>query len=86
MPDAITLLLVEDSEQQRQKLTAILEFVAQGVVSVTDSQHVLDRLDENFEAILLGNCDKSENITEIFNAIQNLVEAPPVLLLIFSGK
>ncbi len=82
MPDSMTLLLVEDSKQQRQKLTAILEFVAQGAVSVTDSQSVLDRLDEKFEAILLGNCDTSENLVQIYNAIQNIDEAPPILLLI----
>lgn len=82
MPDSMTLLLVEDSKQQRQKLTAILEFVAQSAVSVTDSQSVLERLDEKFEAILLGNCDTSENLVQIYNAIQNIDEAPPVLLLI----
>ncbi len=85
MPNVMTLLLVEDSKQQSQKLTAILEFVAQGAVSVTDSENVLGRLGEKFEAILLGNCDTSENLTRIYNAIQELDEAPPVLLLISNG-
>lgn len=82
MPNTMTLLLVEDSKQQSQKLTAILEFVAQGAVSVTDSENALDRLEEKFEAILLGNCGTSENLTRIYNAIKDLEEAPPVLLLI----
>ncbi len=82
MPNVMTLLLVEDSKQQSQKLTAILEFVAQGAVSVTNSEGVFGRLDEKFEAILLGNCDTSENLARIYNAIQKLDEAPPVLLLI----
>jgi sigma-54 specific flagellar transcriptional regulator A len=78
----MSLLLVEDSKQQRQKLTAILEFVAQGAVSVADSQNVLDNLGEKFEAIFLGNCDMSENLARIYNAIQSMDDAPPVLLLI----
>ena len=82
MPEAMSLLLVEDSKQQRQKLTAILEFVAQGAVSVADCQSALDHLGEKFEAILLGDCDTPENLTRIFNAIQSLEDAPPVLLLI----
>jgi DNA-binding NtrC family response regulator len=82
MPNAMTLLLVEDSKQQSQKLTAILEFVAQGAVSVTDSESVLGRLEEKFEAILLGTCGTSENLARIYSAIQELDEAPPILLLI----
>ena len=68
----MSLLLVEDSKQQSQKLTAILEFVAQGVVNVADSQNVLDSLGEKYEAILLGNCDTPENLIQIYNAIQEL--------------
>ena len=82
MPNVMTLLLVEDSKQQSQKLTAILEFVAQGAVSVTDSENVSGRLGEKFEAILLGNCSTSENLARIYNAVQELDEAPPILLLI----
>ena len=75
MSDSMTLLLVEDSEQQRQKLTAILEFVAQGAVSVTSSQDAFGRLDEKFEAILLGDCGTPENLTLLFNAIKEKPEA-----------
>ena len=82
MPDSMTLLLVEDSEQQRQKLTAILEFVAQSAVSVTSSQDAFGRLDEKFEAILLGDCGTPENLTLLFNAINEKPDAAPVLLLV----
>jgi sigma-54 specific flagellar transcriptional regulator A len=82
MSDAMSLLLVEDSPQQRQKLTAILEFVAQCPVRVADSQNLQDCLGEKYEAILLGNCDTPENLAKIYNSIQELEDAPPILLLI----
>jgi sigma-54 specific flagellar transcriptional regulator A len=83
MPESMTLLLVEDDEQQRQKLTAILEFVAQGAVDVTDSSKVLDLLDsEGIEAILLGNCGSSEQLSELFTRIKQKSENTPVVLLL----
>lgn len=82
MPDSMTLLLVEDNEQQRQKLTAILEFVAQGAVNVTDSQQALEKINGNVEAVLLGSCGSSQRLTELFNEIKAKSEQVPVMLLV----
>jgi len=84
MPDLMTLLLVEDNDQQRQKLTAILEFVAQGAVNVTDSStsRVLGFLDERTEAVLLGNCGSAERLTELFAEVKKKSEHTPVVLLL----
>lgn len=82
MPDSMTLLLVEDNDQQRQKLTAILEFVAQGAVNVTDSQHALDNINGNVEAVLLGDCGSSQRLTELFNEIQTTSAQIPLMLLV----
>ncbi len=82
MPDSMTLLLVEDNDQQRQKFTAILEFVAQGAVNVTDSSRVLDFLDDRTEAVLLGNCGSAERLVELFAEIKKKSENTPVVLLL----
>ncbi len=82
MPDSMTLLLVEDDDQQRQKLTAILEFVAQGAVNVTDSQHALDKIDDRVEAVLLGDCGSSQGLTKLFNAIKEKAENIPLMILV----
>lgn len=82
MPDSMTLLLVEDDDQQRQKLAAILEFVAQGAVRVTDSQQALDKINGNVEAVLLGDCGSAQRVSELFNAIKAKSEQIPLMLLI----
>jgi sigma-54 specific flagellar transcriptional regulator A len=87
MPETMTLLLVEDDDQQRQKLTAILEFVAQGAVNVTDSSKVLDLLDsDGIELILLGNCGSTERLSELFTEIKQKSEDTPVVLLLPEDK
>lgn len=82
MPDSMTLLLVEDDDQQRQKLTAILEFVAQGAVNVTDSENALEKIDERVEAVLLGDCGSSQRLAELFSAIKEKAEKIPLMLLV----
>ncbi|MDT8384224.1 MAG: sigma-54 dependent transcriptional regulator [Gammaproteobacteria bacterium] len=82
MPDSMTLLLVEDDDQQRQKLAAILEFVAQGAVSVTDSQQALDKINGSVEVVLLGNCGSTQQLTELFEAIKAKSEQTPLVLLV----
>jgi len=82
MPDSMTLLLVEDNDLQRQKLTAILEFVAQGAVNVTDSQQALEKINGNVEAVLLGDCGSSQRLSELFNKIKAQFEQVPLLLLV----
>ncbi|MBN4053014.1 sigma-54-dependent Fis family transcriptional regulator [Gammaproteobacteria bacterium AH-315-K14] len=82
MPDSMTLLLVEDNDQQRQKLTAILEFVAQGAVNVVDSLHALDKIDERVEAVLLGNCDLSQGVAKLFGDIKKKSEKIPLMILV----
>lgn len=86
MPDSMTLLLVEDDDQQRQKLAAILEFVAQGAVSVTDSQQALDKINGNVEAVLLGNCGSTQQLTELFESIREKSEQTPLVLLVPDNK
>ncbi len=82
MPDSMTLLLVEDNDQQRQKFAAILEFVAQGAVNVTDSSRALDFLDDRTEAVLLGNCGSTERLVELFSEIKKKSESTPVVLFL----
>ncbi len=82
MPDSMTLLLVEDNDQQRQKFAVILEFVAQGAVNVTDSSRALDFLDDRTEAVLLGNCGSTERLVELFNEIKKKSESTPIVLFL----
>ena len=82
MPDSMTLLLVEDNDQLRQKFTAILEFVAQGAVNVTNCEKVLDLLDDRIEAILLGGCGSAQRQNEIFSEIKKRAENIPIVLLL----
>jgi len=86
MPDSMTLLLVEDNDQQRQKFTAILEFVAQGAVKVTDSETVLSLLNEKVETILLGDCGSTERLTTLFSKIKSQSEHIPIVLLLPEGN
>lgn len=86
MPDSMSLLLVEDDEQQRQKLAAILEFVAQGAVNSTDSQHVLGQLNDNVQAVLLGGCGSLQKLTEAFQNIVQQAESVPVVIIVPEGE
>jgi len=86
MPDSMSLLLVEDDEQQRQKLAAILEFVAQGAVNSTDSQHVLGQLNDNVQAVLLGGCGSLQKLTETFQNIVQQAESVPVVIIVPEGE
>lgn len=85
MPDSLSLLLVEDDQQQRQKLAAILEFVAQGAVIPTDSHQALDHLDNNVEAVLLGSCETSDKLLETFKNITQKAESVPVVIILPEG-
>jgi sigma-54 specific flagellar transcriptional regulator A len=82
MSDSMTLLLVEDDEQQRQKLTAILEFVSQEQVRVTDCQNALENLDDTVEAVLLGNCGSKDTLQETFLRLKEKSESVPVILIL----
>lgn len=86
MPDQTTLLLVENNDLQRQKFTAILEFVAQGTVKVTDSETALSLLDEQIETVLLGDCGSTEQLTSLFNEIKRQSENTPIVLLLPEGS
>ena len=81
--DSITILLVEDEAQQREKLAAILEFVAQGRVIATDCDHIQECLaEEGIEAIILGTCGSSEATDNTFNTLQSHVQDIPILVLV----
>lgn len=82
MPDSMTLLLVEDDEQQRQKLTTILEFVAQTAVEVTDSNNVLSKLGGSIEVVLLGGCGSADGLKKLFDNIKQQNDTIPVVFLI----
>ena len=82
MPDSMTLLLAEDDPQQRQKLAAILEFVAQGAVNVTDGQGLLSQIDEHVEVVLLGDCGGAEQRQALFQQIKAKAEHLPIVLLV----
>jgi sigma-54 specific flagellar transcriptional regulator A len=82
MADSISLLLVEGDEQQRQKLTAILEFVAQGKVVATDCHQVDKYLEGKVEAILLGSCQTSKELTQTFQNISKKAPSVPVIIIV----
>jgi sigma-54 specific flagellar transcriptional regulator A len=82
MPEAMTLLLVEDNDEQRQKLTAILEFVAQGEVNSTNSHQVYDQLNQGIQAILLGHCGSSQQCADTFHKIKEKGGTIPIILLL----
>jgi sigma-54 specific flagellar transcriptional regulator A len=80
MSDAMALLLVEDNEEQRNKLAAVLEFVGQSEIIATGCQQAVDRLGENIEAVVIGGSDS--NLSETFLAIKEKVANIPILLLV----
>ena len=86
MPDSLSLLLVEDDQQQRQKLAAILEFVAQGAVIPTNSKEVLDHLDDRIEAVLLGSCTDPDVLFHTFQEITQKAESVPVVIILPEEK
>lgn len=82
MADSMPLLLVEDDEEQRQKLSAILEFVAQGKVIATESRQINEYLDGKIEAILLGTCKTPQELTLVFQNISKKAPSVPVILIV----
>lgn len=82
MPDSLSILLVEDDQQQRQKLAAILEFVAQGAVIPTSSQEVFDHLDDRVETVMLGGCTNPEILLDTFGKIIQKTESVPVVIIL----
>ena len=85
MPESLSLLLVEDDQKQRQKLAAILEFVAQGTVIQSDCQKALDILDDNIEVVLLGGCGNPQLLNDTFNKISRKAEATPIVIILPEG-
>ncbi|WP_455198041.1 sigma-54 dependent transcriptional regulator [Kaarinaea lacus] len=86
MPDSLSILLVEDDQQQRQKLAAILEFVAQDSVIPTDSTQVLDHLNDNIEVVLLGGCDTPGKLADTFENITQKDKSVPVVIILPEGE
>jgi len=86
MPDSLPLLLVVEDQQQRQKLAAILEFVAQGEVIQSNCQQAIDYLDDNIEVILLGSCGNSEVFHDTFTKITQKSESTPVVIILPEGE
>ncbi len=82
MPDSMTILLVEDDKQQRDKLAAILEFVAQEPITIIDYQTAGARLDDGIEAIILGGCSSAEARKTTFDTLRQAPGNIPVLLLV----
>ncbi len=82
MPDSMTILLVEDDKQQRDKLAAILEFVAQEPITIIDYQAAGDKLDDGVEAIILGGCSSAEARKITFDALRKASENIPILVLV----
>lgn len=85
MPDSMTLLLVEDDDLQCQKLTTILEFVAQETVRVANSENALSCIDDSVETVLLGNCGSNSRTTELFDALKQHNKSIPIVLLVSSA-
>jgi len=85
MPDSMTILLVEDDKQQRDKLAAILEFVAQEPVTFTDCETANCKLDDKVEAIVLGSCDSPEARKTAFESLRKQAERTPILVLVPEG-
>ncbi len=82
MPDSMTILLVEDDKLQRDKLAAILEFVAQEPITIIDYQAASNKLDDGVEAIILGGCSSAEARKTTFDALHETSENIPILVLV----
>ncbi|MCF6209679.1 MAG: sigma-54 dependent transcriptional regulator [Gammaproteobacteria bacterium] len=82
MPDSMTILLVEDDKLQRDKLAAILEFVAQEPITIIDYQAASNKLDDGVEAIILGGCSSAEARKTTFDALHETSKNIPILVLV----
>ena len=81
MPDSMTILLLEDDEEQRSKLAAVIEFVAQEPVTTSDYSSATDKLNDKVEAIILGNSGSPELRRETFEQLRSTASDVPILLL-----
>jgi sigma-54 specific flagellar transcriptional regulator A len=83
MPEATSLLLVENNEQQRLKLSAILEFIGYNKCQIADADSYGDIMEENNDIAiaLVGDCDTADKLTEIFDYFNEKARDIPIILL-----
>ncbi|MDH5189972.1 MAG: sigma-54 dependent transcriptional regulator [Gammaproteobacteria bacterium] len=81
------LLVIENNEEQRQKLTTILEFLDHGEVVDSDGQNWGEvwSASEFISAIIVGECD-DEQRTAILSEVQIRDNGMPVLFLVSDEK
>jgi len=86
MPDASTLLVVENDEQQRQNISVILEFIGYDKVilcSCSDLQETIEK--QNFDIALIGQCGNADTLTTSFDLIKEKSREIPIILLLKSA-
>ena len=81
MPEATTLLLIEKDETERLKMSAILDFLGQTKLIISDGSDYLDKLAEkSINVVLLGQCGELGALEQAFNAISEQYADIPVVL------
>ena len=82
MPESMPLLLIENDEQQRLQLSAILEFVGYNQITHVTTDNYQQHVDaDNLDAVLIGQYGSPENLQEIFDYFNENAREIPILLL-----
>ncbi|WP_455204870.1 sigma-54 dependent transcriptional regulator [Kaarinaea lacus] len=82
MSDSMSLLLIENDEQQRIKLSAILEFIGYSDLTTTDVDNYQQYVDKDkIGAVLLGSCADAEQVESVLDYFNEKARDLPILLL-----
>ena len=87
MPDASTLLVVENDEQQRQNISVILEFIGYDNVilcACSDLQETIEK--QEIDIALIGQCGDADTLTASFDLIKEKNREIPIILLLKSAS
>jgi len=83
MPDASTLLVVDNDEQQRQNIFVILQFIGYDNVVLSSCSDLHEAIDtQDFDIVLMGQCASAELLTASFDLIKEKSRDIPVILLL----
>ncbi len=85
MPDASTLLVVENDEQQRQNISVILEFIGYDydnviLSSCAELKSTIEK--RKFDIALVGLCSSAQELDETFDLIKDKNREIPIILLL----
>jgi len=83
MPDASTLLVIDNDEQQRQNISVILQFIGYDNVILCSCSELHETIEKQaFDIALMGLCDSAEMLTTSFDLIKEKSRDIPVILLL----